>query len=236
MSFLEVQRTSVFYGDVQVLWDVSLKIEEGEIVGVVGANGAGKSTMLRAISGAISASGGSIEYLGENINNRLPHERVALGIVQIPEGRRLFPFMTVLDNLEMGAYNISARRNKEKNVKRVFELFPILAERQAQLARTLSGGEQQMLAIGRGLMAEPRLLMMDEPSLGLAPMVVQMIFETIRVIHNQGVTVLLIEQNVKQCLELSDRGYVLENGRVALAGAGRELLKGEHLQKAYLGL
>jgi len=173
---------------------------------------------------------------GETIDSLPPHERVALGLVQIPEGRRLFPYMTVLANLEIGSFNARAREKKEESLEKVFALFPLLEERKSQLARTLSGGEQQMLAVGRGMMSQPKLLMMDEPSLGLAPIVVKTIFETVRSINSQGVTVLLVEQNVRQCLDLSNRGYVLENGRIVLQGTGQELLKNEHLRKAYLGL
>ena len=236
MSLLELDRIDAFYGDVQVLWKICLSIEEGNITSIVGGNGAGKSTILKTISGLIPFSSGCIRFLGGIIDAFPPHKRVALGLVQIPEGRRLFPYMTVLANLEMGAFNTEARERKEESVEKVFELFPVLKERKNQLAQTLSGGEQQMLAIGRGLMAQPKLLMMDEPSLGLAPLIVKMIFETVESINGQGVTVLLVEQNVKRCLELSNLSYVLENGRIALKGVGRELLKTEHLRKTYLGL
>lgn len=236
MPLLELEGIAAFYGAVQILWDVSLHVEEGEIDSVVGGNGAGKSTMLKSISGVISSGQGRMRFLGESIDTMAPHERVALGLVQIPEGRRIFPYMTVLGNLEMGSFNARARARKEEGLQRVFSLFPLLKERRTQLARTLSGGEQQMLALGRGLMAQPKLLMMDEPSLGLAPIVVKTIFETVQSINHQGVTVLLVEQNVKQCLELSSRGYVLENGRIVLEGTGEELLQNEHLRRAYLGL
>lgn len=236
MPLLELEGIAAFYGAVQILWDVSLHVEEGEIDSVVGGNGAGKSTMLKSISGVISSGQGRMRFLGESIDTMAPHERVALGLVQIPEGRRIFPYMTVLGNLEMGSFNARARARKQEGLQRVFSLFPLLQERKTQLARTLSGGEQQMLAIGRGLMAQPKLLMMDEPSLGLAPIVVKTIFETVQSINHQGVTVLLVEQNVKQCLELSSRGYVLENGRIVLEGTGEELLQNEHLRRAYLGL
>lgn len=236
MSLLELDRIDASYEDVQVLWKVSLSVESGEIVSIVGGNGAGKTTVLKTISGVNSCNSGTIRFLGETINDAKPHQRVAAGLVQIPEGRRLFPYMTVLGNLEMGAFNAGARENKEKNLRNVFALFPLLKEREDQLARTLSGGEQQMLALARGLMSQPKLLMMDEPSLGLAPIVVKTIFKTVQSINRQGVTVLLVEQNVKQCLELSNRGYVLENGRIFLEGTGPELLGSEHLHKAYLGL
>jgi len=211
-------------------------VEEGEIAGVVGGNGAGKSTILKTISGLTPCRSGKIKFSEKIIDPIPPYDRVAMGVVQIPEGRKLFPFMTVLGNLEMGSFNSSARGKEKENLQKVFALFPLLQERKEQVARTLSGGEQQMLAIGRGLMAEPKLMMMDEPSLGLAPIVVKTIFETVRTIHQQGITVLLVEQNVKQCLDLSNRGYVLENGRIVLEGSGQELLKNEHLRKAYLGL
>jgi branched-chain amino acid transport system ATP-binding protein len=236
MPLLDLDGIRAFHGDVQVLWDISLHVEAGEIVSVVGGNGAGKSTMLKAISGVISSGPGRIWFLEEPVETLPPHRRVALGLVQIPEGRRIFPYMTVLGNLEMGSFNVRARGKKEEALGRVFSLFPLLLERKNQLARTLSGGEQQMLAIGRGLMAQPKLLMMDEPSLGLAPIIVKMIFDTVRSINDQGVTVLLVEQNVKQCLELSNRGYVLENGRIVLDGTGEALLQNEHLRRAYLGL
>jgi len=236
MSLLEVEKIEVFYGDVQSLWEVSLKVEEGEIASIVGGNGAGKTTTLKTISGLLIPSSGQIKFMGESVEKSPPHKRVEMGLLQIPEARRLFPYMTVLENLDMGSYNFRARKRKEEVLQGVFDLFPILKERKNQIAHTLSGGEQQMLAIGRGLMAQPKLLMLDEPSLGLAPVVVKMIFETVRAINGRGVTVLLVEQNVKQCLELSHRGYVLENGRIVLQGIGQEILKNEHLRKAYLGL
>jgi len=236
MSWLELKDIEVSYGDVQVLWRVSLTVEEGEIVSVVGANGAGKSTLLNTISGIKLNHGGRIAFLGKPIHALPPHERVTLGLVQIPEGRRVFPYMTTLGNLEMGSFNHAARGKKEENLQKVFALFPRLEERKAQLARTLSGGEQQMLAIGRALMSQPQLLMMDEPSLGLAPIVVRTIFDTVRSINAQGITILLVEQNVKQSLELCRRGYTVENGRITLEGTGPDLLKNEHLRKAYLGI
>lgn len=236
MSLLEVEKIEVFYGDVQSLWEVSLKVEEGEIASIVGGNGAGKTTTLKTISGLLIPSSGQIKFMGESVEKSPPHKRVEMGLLQIPEARRLFPYMTVLDNLDMGSYNFRARKGKEEVLQGVFDLFPILKERKNQIAHTLSGGEQQMLAIGRGLMAQPKLLMLDEPSLGLAPVIVKMIFETVRSINGRGVTVLLVEQNVKQCLQLSHRGYVLENGRIVLQGIGQEILKNEHLRKAYLGL
>ena len=236
MSLLELAEVDTYYGDVQVLWNVSLHVEEDEIVSVVGGNAAGKSTILNTISGLIFSKRGRLSFLGNAINTLPPHDRVPLGLVQIPEGRKIFPYMTVVGNLEMGAFNARAREMSRGNLERVFSLFPLLRQRKHQLARDLSGGEQQMLAIGRGLMAEPRLLMMDEPSLGLAPIMVKMIFETIRAINRQGLTVLLVEQNVKQSLDLCHRGYALENGRIVLEGTGEELLSNAHLRTAYLGL
>ncbi len=216
--------------------EVSLKVEQGKIASIVGGNGAGKTTTLRTISGLLKPSSGAIRFLGQDVTLFPPHRRVELGIIQIPEARRLFPYLTVASNLDMGSYTPRARKGKEKIMKEIFELFPILQERKSQMARTLSGGEQQMLAIGRGLMAQPKLLMLDEPSLGLAPLVVKMIFETVRRINTHGITTLLVEQNVKQCLEISHHSYVLENGQVVLQGTGEEVLKNEHLRKAYLGL
>lgn len=236
MSWLELKDIEVSYGDMQVLWKVSFRVEEGEIVSVVGANGAGKSTLINTISGIKLNHGGEITFMGKAIHVLPPHKRVALGLIQIPEGRRIFPYMTILGNLEMGSFNYEARKQKEENLQKVFALFPLLEERRNQMARTLSGGEQQMLAIGRALMSRPKLLMMDEPSLGLAPIVVKTIFDTVKSIHAQGITVLLVEQNVKQSLELCRRGYTVENGHITLEGTGSELLKNEHLRKAYLGI
>ena len=233
---LKLNAVSAHYGDVQALRSVSFVIQEGEIVSIIGSNGAGKSTTLNTISGVLRASSGTIEFLGRRIENLHPHEIVAQGVVQIPENRLLFPYMTVLENLELGAFNDKARRAKEKNLQTVFSLFPILQERMNQLAGTLSGGEQQMVAIARGLMANPRLLMLDEPSLGLAPLLVRQVFETVKAINGQGITVLLVEQNVFHCLSTAVRGYVLENGSVALEGGGKELLNNPQVREAYLGI
>ena len=216
--------------------EVSLKAEEGKIASIVGGNGAGKTTTIRTLSGLLKPSSGAIRFLAQDVTLFPPHRRVELGMIQIPEARRLFPYMTVSGNLDMGSYTARARKEKEKVRKEIFDLFPVLQERKNQMAHTLSGGEQQMLAIGRGLMARPTLLMLDEPSLGLAPIVVRMIFQTVLRINAQGITILLVEQNVKQCLEISNQSYVLENGRVVLHGTGGEVLKNEHLRKAYLGL
>jgi branched-chain amino acid transport system ATP-binding protein len=236
MSLLEVENIDVFYDDVQAVWGVSLRVDEGEVVGIIGANGAGKSTTLNTISGLIQPRVGSIVFREQNIEH-LPAEKIVeSGIAQIPEARRLFPFMTVQENLEIGAYNRRAEAVRSQTLKEVLDLFPILKERRNQLARTLSGGEQQMLAVGRGLMAKPVLLMLDEPSLGLAPMLVKTVFEAVRQINEGGTTVLLVEQDVQHSLQLSHRGYVFENGRVVMEGTGKELLEDPHIRKAYLGL
>lgn len=236
MGFLEINHIDVFYGDVQVIFDLSLHIEKGEVVSIIGGNGAGKSTLLRTISGLMNASQGEILFQGAPIQKSLPEDIVTEGIVHVPEGRRLFTLMTVKDNLIVGAYNQRADRKKDETLKEVYELLPRLKEREAQTAITLSGGEQQMVAIGRGLMARPKLLMLDEPSLGLAPILIKDIFETVRKIADQGTTVLLVEQDVKHSLSLSDRGYVLEHGRIAMEGAAGDLLNDPHVKEAYLGL
>ena len=236
MSLLELRGLDVFHGDLPALRDVSLSVEAGEILSVVGANGAGKTTMLRTISGLLRPRAGEI-VLDEARLDRLPcHAVVERGVVQVPEGRKIFPSLTVLENLELGSYTSRARAERRQTLERVFALFPILGERRRQVAGTLSGGQQQMLAIGRALMALPRILMLDEPSLGLAPMVVQEIFGIIAEINRTGTTILLVEQNTRQALALAQRGYVLENGRVALVGRGSELLDNEHVRRAYLGL
>jgi branched-chain amino acid transport system ATP-binding protein len=233
---LELRGVDVSYGDLPALRGVSLALETGEILSVVGANGAGKTTMLRAISGLLRPRAGEILLEGARLD-RLPcHAVVERGVVQVPEGRKVFPSLTVLENLELGSYTARARARRASSLDRVYALFPILAERRRQAAGTLSGGQQQMLAIGRALMALPRILMLDEPSLGLAPLVVQDIFRIIGEINRAGATILLVEQNTRQALALAQRGYVLENGRVVLGGAGRELLDNEHVRRAYLGL
>ena len=223
------------YGDLQVLWNLGLEVRQGEIVTVLGSNGAGKSTMLKNISRLVKPTSGSIAFRGTDLAGCAAHDVVQMGIVQVPEGRRIFPEMTVLENLRMGSYLRSVQRDRQRNLERVFSLFPRLAERQKQLGGTLSGGEQQMLAIARGLMANPALLLLDEPSLGLAPLLVEGIFEIIQQINRQGVTILLVEQNVYQSLRISQRAYVLETGRVVLSGEGQELLRNDHVKKAYLG-
>ncbi|MDH4207359.1 MAG: ABC transporter ATP-binding protein [Anaerolineae bacterium] len=233
---LELSNIDAFYGKSQALWDLSFTVNEGEIFALVGANGAGKSTLLKIISGLLRPASGSVTFLGERIDGRAPHNIVELGISHVPEGRRLFTQMSVYENLEMGAYLGEAWKQKEKTLGEVYEVFPILKERQGQLASTLSGGEQQMVAMGRGLMSRPRLCMFDEPSYGLAPLLVAEIFRVIKTLRDQGMTILLVEQNVRQSLEIADRACVLENGRIALEGGCQELLQEEVVRKAYLGL
>jgi len=236
VSLLELSNLDVAYGDLPALSDVSLAVEAGETLSVVGANGSGKTTMLRTISGLLRPRRGEVRFEGERID-RLPcHRVVERGVVHVPEGRKVFPSLAVRENLELGSYPRAARAHRADSLERVFSLFPRLRERAGQAAGTLSGGEQQMLAIGRALMARPTLLMLDEPSLGLAPLIVTEIFRTIDAIHRAGVTVLLVEQNTRQALALSRRGYVLENGRVVLVGTGAELLGNEHVKRAYLGM
>ena len=235
-TLLGVQALRAGYGDVPVLREVSLAVGAREVVALVGANGAGKTTTLRAISGLIAAAGGEIRFAGERIDGRPPHEVVARGLLQVPEGRKIFPSLTVLDNLLLGGYLPAARARRAERLDQVLELFPVLAERRRQAAGTLSGGEQQMVAIGRSLMGGPRLLMLDEPSLGLAPRMVDRIFDVILTIRGQGIPVLLVEQNVHRSLAIADRAYVLEHGAVALAGAGPDLAARPDVRKAYLGL
>ena len=233
---LRLEGIDAFYDDLQALADVSFEVREGEIVALVGANAAGKSTTLRVISGLVAPRRGRV-MLGDDDLTEVPaHARVDRGVVQVPEGRRLFPFMTVAENLLLGAHAGRARGERERTLAHVYALFPVLDERRTQLAGSLSGGEQQMCAIGRALMARPRLLMLDEPTLGLAPVLVARIFETVRAINSQGVTVLLVEQNVRQALTLAHRACVLESGRMVLEGPARDLLGDERLKRAYLGL
>jgi len=231
-----VNKISVSYGKVQVLWDVSIEVNKGEVVSVVGSNGAGKTTLLHTISGILKPISGSIEFLNERVDRLPPNIIVEKGITLVPEGRRLFPRLTVLENLRMGSYIDRAKEKRDETLRWIFDLLPRLEERKNQLAGTLSGGERQMLAIARGLMSRPKLLMMDEPSLGLAPKIVLNVFEVIKRLKNEGITILLVEQNVRHALELSDRAYVLENGRVVLEGTGKELLGNEQVKKAYLGM
>lgn len=236
MALLAIHDVDVFYGQIQALQGVSLTVGANEIVALIGANSAGKTTLIRTISGLLQPSAGQIVFDGRSLARVAPHEIVEAGIVQIPEGRRLFPFISVEENLMVGAYNQRARMKLTETMKSVLELFPKLAERRGQLARTLSGGEQQMLAIARGLMARPRLLMFDEPSLGLAPMLVKEVFNIIPQVRAQNIPVLLVEQNVNHSLKICDRGYVLENGKVVMEGTGQELLNNPQIKKAYLGM
>ncbi len=234
-TVLEVEDIHTFYGSIHALKGVSLHVREGEIVTLIGSNGAGKSTTLRTINGLVHPRRGRIRFQGRDITHRAAHHVVAMGISQSPEGRRLFPRMTVIENLEMGAFQRSDRSGLREDIERVFQLFPRLAERRTQKAGTMSGGEQQMCAIGRALMARPKLLMLDEPSLGLAPIFVERIFETIVEINRQGTAILLVEQNALMALDVAHRGYVLETGRVALEGPAKELKTNEQLRKTYLG-
>ncbi|MCE5235634.1 MAG: ABC transporter ATP-binding protein [Eubacteriales bacterium] len=232
---LEIEALNVRYDAIHVLKNVSLSVREGEIVTLIGANGAGKTTALRTVSGLKKAASGSIRFEGEEISALPPRQRVKRGLLQVPEGRRVFPDMTVQENLDMGAYLQKDRAAAARGQKRVFESFPVLYKRRRQLAGTLSGGEQQMLAMGRALMGRPRLLLLDEPSMGLSPILVQEIFSIIREINAAGTSILLVEQNAQMALSIADRAYVLENGAIAMTGAGSELLKSGEVQKAYLG-
>ena len=232
---LKIDNLHVSYGGIRALRGISLEVPDGKIVTLIGANGAGKSTTLQAVSGLVRASEGTINYDGQNLTNYTTDRIISAGIALVPEGRRVFPDLTVLENLRIGAYLRNDRDGIEKDIEWVYSLFPRLEERSWQLAGTLSGGEQQMLAVGRALMSRPKLMMMDEPSLGLAPLVVKGIFEIIREINRQGVTVLLIEQNANMALKTADIGYVLETGEIKLTGSGRELLANEAVKKAYLG-
>jgi branched-chain amino acid transport system ATP-binding protein len=233
---LKLTKISASYGKVRVLREVSLDVNEKEIVALVGANGAGKSTMLNTVSGLVNPTSGSVEFLGKRIDGIAPFEILELGISQVPEGGKPFPDMTVKENLEMGAYSKEAWKLKEESLESVYKTFPLLKERGKQLARTLSGGQRQMLAMGRCLMSRPRLCMFDEPSYGLAPVVVGEIFTFIQTLRDQGITILLVEQNILHALEIADRGYVLENGRIVLEGVSKDLLTNDHVRKAYLGL
>jgi len=232
---LSVKGIHVYYGKIQVLSDIRFQVGEREILTVVGSNGSGKSTLLKTISGLMKPESGTIEFLGEDVTRVPDYEIVNRGLVRVPEGRKLFPTMTVLENLEMGSLNPLAKRKRKESMDMVFGLFPILRNRARQLAGTLSGGEQQMAAIGRGLMAVPKVLMLDEPSLGLAPLIVLQVFETIKRINELGTTILLVEQNVFQSLLISTTGLVLENGKITMEKKGKELLEDDHVKKAYLG-
>jgi len=232
---LAIEKLQVAYGKVQALWGVTLGVPDGEIVALVGANGAGKTTLLKTVSGLLRRQSGSITYDGKHIEEASPPEIVQHGIVHVPEGRKLFPEMTVIDNLLMGAFTIP-QWGRPQRLERVFNIFPVLKERRKQIAGTLSGGEQQMVAIGRGLMGGPKLLMLDEPSLGLAPILVEEVFRVIAEINRLGVTVFLVEQNTQNALSLAHKGFVMELGRIALSGSGSELLANSNVRKTYLGL
>jgi branched-chain amino acid transport system ATP-binding protein len=233
---LEVCDLATFYGKVQALWEVCLEVRESEVVALVGSNGAGKTTLLNTISGLLHPTSGSVTFCGDRIDGMPPEGIVEMGISHVPEGGKVFPEMTVRENLEMGAYPLHAWKQREKTLEQVYLVFPILKERQKQLARTLSGGERQMLAMGRGLMSRPRLCLFDEPSYGLAPLLVAEVFRILKTLRDQGMTILLIEQNVRHTLETADRAYVLENGRICEEGDCGELLRSDHVRKAYLGL
>jgi branched-chain amino acid transport system ATP-binding protein len=233
---LTLEGIDAYYGDLQALYGVSLEVEQGRVFALVGANAAGKSTTLRVISGLVSPRQGRVVFEGQDLTHVPAHQRVDLGIVQVPEGRRLFPFMSVAENLLLGAHSPRARGARDETLRYVYTLFPVLQERRAQLAGSLSGGEQQMCAIGRALMSRPRVLMLDEPTLGLAPVLVARIFETVRTINGDGMTILLVEQNVRQALTLAHRAAVLESGHLVLTGQGAELLGDDRLKRAYLGL
>jgi branched-chain amino acid transport system ATP-binding protein len=236
MSLLEIENIDVYYGDVQVIFGLSLKVENGSVVSIIGTNGAGKSTTLKTISSLLTPKKGQITFNGDIISILKSNEVVEKGVIHIPEGRRLFPFMTIMENLQVGAFPKRAQGKEDENLRLVFALFPLLSERSNQLANTLSGGEQQMLAIGRALMSNPLLLMLDEPSLGLAPILIKDIFETVMEINKRGTTILLVEQDVQHSLSISDYAYVLENGRLAMEGDGEKLLNDKHVKKAYLGI
>jgi len=236
MPILELENIHTYYGEIHALKGVSLNVEEGEIVTLIGGNGAGKSTTLNTISGLLKPRRGSIRLNNENLGNFKAHEIVAKGVVQVPEGRRVFGRLTVLENLEMGAFTRPTRSEIAQTLEQVFTLFPRLKERESQLAGTLSGGEQQMLAMGRALMAKPKVLLLDEPSMGLAPVLVDSIFDTIRKLHALGTTILLVEQNARMALQVADRGYVLQTGEIILTDKATALRENESVQKAYLGV
>ncbi|MBF0806008.1 MULTISPECIES: ABC transporter ATP-binding protein [unclassified Streptococcus] len=235
MSMLQVENLSIHYGMIEAVHDVSFEVAEGEVVSLIGANGAGKTSILRTISGLVRPSQGRILFQGQEIQKQPAQNIVASGLSQVPEGRHVFPGLSVMENLEMGAFLKKNREENARNLKKIFERFPRLEERKGQDAATLSGGEQQMLAMGRALMSTPKLLLLDEPSMGLAPIFINEIFEIIKDIQAQGTTVLLIEQNANKALAISNRGYVLENGKIVLSGTGQELLTSEEVRKAYLG-
>lgn len=233
---LKIDKINVHYGDVQILHEVTLEVREQKIITIVGANGAGKTTLLKTTAGILRPTSGEIQFLGERIDHLYPHHIVEKGLVRIPEGRKIFPTLSVLENLELGSYLPRPKAKRSESLGRVFSLFPVLKERSKQSAGTLSGGEQQMLAIGRGLMSLPRLLMLDEPSLGLAPLLVRDIFRKVREINQDGTAILLVEQNVFNALDMAHEGYVLENGRIVLQGKSQELLSNQYIKESYLGI
>ena len=233
---LKVSNADVFHGTFQALWEVSVDVKQGEMLALIGANTSGKTTLLDTISGLLHPAKGAIELDGRDIGQLDPYQIVELGITQVPEGRRIFPDMSVLDNLLIGSYSSGARSKKARNLKKVYEHFPKLQERRKQIAKTLSGGEQQMLAIGRGLMADPKLMLIDEMSLGLAPIVIDQLFKALKQIKERGITILFVEQNVRRTLQEADRAYILETGRVALSGSAAELCEEDQVKKAYFGI
>ena len=230
---LQVENINVFYGNIHAIRDISFSVNDGEVVALIGANGAGKSTTLKTVSGLLPSRTGSISFLGQNIDKVPAHKRVAMGLSQVPEGRRIFLQMTVRENLQMGAF--TSKEDLKADLENVFERFPRLKERKNQIGGTLSGGEQQMLAMGRALMSHPKLLMLDEPSMGLAPILVEQIFDIIRELHKAGTTILLVEQNAEMALKIADRAYVLESGEITVTGTGKELAASDRIKKAYLG-
>ncbi|WP_368737814.1 ABC transporter ATP-binding protein [Bacillus sp. EB106-08-02-XG196] len=236
IKLLKITNLQCYYGDLQAVRDANMVVKTGEIVALLGANAAGKSTIVKSISGILDRVEGEIFFHDQLLNNISPHQRVEKGIVQVPEGRQLFPFLTVKENLEMGAYTKRARSHLKENIERVFDLFPRLKEREHQLASTMSGGEQQMCAIGRGLMAMPEIIILDEPTLGLAPLLIKKIFEIVEELRNLGITVLIIEQNVRQTLKIADRAYMLSNGRIVAEGRAEELMESETIRESYLGI
>ncbi len=236
MSLLELDNIHTYYGNIHALKGISIRVEQAEIVSLIGGNGAGKSTTLKTISGVLHPRLGSIHLAGEDLSKYKAHEIVQKGIVQVPEGRRIFGRLSVTENLEMGAYTLNDKHRVSTNMEKVFQMFPRLKERRTQLGGTLSGGEQQMLAMGRALMADPKILLLDEPSMGLAPVLVDSIFDTIQELHHQGTTILLVEQNARAALAVADRGYVLQTGTIVLSGDAAELRANEMVQKAYLGI
>jgi branched-chain amino acid transport system ATP-binding protein len=233
---LEVENVSAAYGLVQILWDVSFKIKEKEIVSIIGPNGAGKTTLVKTVMGLLPAKTGTIRFKGENIEKLRPYDIVKKGVTLIPEGREIFPKMTVEENMLLGAYTINDKNAVKESKERIYQIFPVLKKKEKALAQTLSGGEQQMLVICRSLMSNPELLILDEPSLGLAPILVGKVLDTLRKINEEGVTVLLVEQNIRDSLNIADRGYVLEKGKIIIEGKGRELLSNDHIKEVYLGI